>query len=104
MNGRRSLPTYFSHSYRPEDREINQFFLRKLSALGFALTVDPRSASTLTDTRPADNKSPIYVPNKYAGGYATPTPIATRPVPTTDRPIPDTPAAAQPAGRLTRGR
>jgi len=38
--------------------------------------VDPRSAATLTDTRPADNKSAIYVPNKYADGYATPTRIA----------------------------
>ena len=38
--------------------------------------VDPRSAVTLTDTRPADNKSPIYVPNKYADGYTTPTRIA----------------------------
>jgi formate dehydrogenase major subunit len=32
-----------------------------------------------------------------------PMPIATRPVPTTGVPIPDTPTAAQPAGRLTRG-
>jgi len=38
--------------------------------------VDPRSAATLTDTRPADNKSDIYVPNKYAAGYAAPTRIA----------------------------
>lgn len=38
--------------------------------------LDPRSASTLTDTRPADARSQIWVPNKYAGGYATPTRIA----------------------------
>jgi hypothetical protein len=39
--------------------------------------VDPRSASTETATRPADAKSTIFVPNEYAGGYDTPTPIAT---------------------------
>jgi hypothetical protein len=38
--------------------------------------IDPRSASTLTDTRPADAKSVIYVPNKYSGGDDAPTPIA----------------------------
>jgi hypothetical protein len=38
--------------------------------------VDPRSASTLTETRPADAKSAIYVPNKYAEGDAAPTRIA----------------------------
>jgi hypothetical protein len=38
---------------------------------------DPRSAVKLTATRPADAKSPIYVPNKYAGGDDVPTPIAT---------------------------
>jgi len=38
--------------------------------------VDPRSASTLTDTRPADATSPIYVPNKYAAGDAAPLRIA----------------------------
>ena len=38
--------------------------------------VDPRSASTLTETRPADSKSVIYVPNKYADGDAAPTRIA----------------------------
>ena len=37
--------------------------------------VDPRSASTLTNTRPADARSPIWVPNKYPG-RDTPTPIA----------------------------
>lgn len=39
--------------------------------------LDPRSASTATETRPADARSTIYVANKYAGGSATPTPIAT---------------------------
>jgi len=38
--------------------------------------VDPRSASTLTETRPADATSPIYVPNKYSTGDAAPTRIA----------------------------
>lgn len=39
--------------------------------------VDPRSATTLTGTRSADNnKTLIYVPNKYAGGDAVPMPIA----------------------------
>ena len=38
--------------------------------------VDPRSAATLTETRPADNKSDIYVPNKYASGDEAPTRIA----------------------------
>lgn len=38
--------------------------------------VDPRSASKATNTRPADARSEIWVPDKYAGGYATPTRIA----------------------------
>ncbi|HEX5072507.1 MAG TPA: RagB/SusD family nutrient uptake outer membrane protein [Gemmatimonadaceae bacterium] len=38
--------------------------------------VDPRSAATVTETRPADAKSVIYVPNKYADGDAAPTRIA----------------------------
>ena len=37
---------------------------------------DPRSASKLTATRPADARSPIYVPNKYSAGDAAPTRIA----------------------------
>ncbi|MBK6486094.1 MAG: RagB/SusD family nutrient uptake outer membrane protein [Gemmatimonadetes bacterium] len=37
--------------------------------------VDPRSASTATNTRPADARSTIWVPNKYASGYAAPTRI-----------------------------
>ena len=38
--------------------------------------VDPRSASTLTATRAADNRAAIWVPNKYAAGYAAPTRVA----------------------------
>lgn len=38
--------------------------------------LDPRSASTQTNTRPADARSVIYVPNKYASGYAAPTRVA----------------------------
>jgi hypothetical protein len=38
--------------------------------------VDPRSASTQTTTRPADNRSVIWVPNKYSAGYAAPTRVA----------------------------
>jgi hypothetical protein len=37
--------------------------------------LDPRSASKLTTTRPADARSPIYAPNKYSS-QATPTRIA----------------------------
>jgi hypothetical protein len=37
--------------------------------------VDPRSQSTLTTTRPADAKTPIYVPAKYAGGNTVPIPV-----------------------------
>src|SRR5215211_37617 len=38
--------------------------------------VDPRAASTLTTTRPADNRSVIWVPTKYAAGFAAPTRVA----------------------------
>ncbi len=38
--------------------------------------VDPRSASQLTATRPADSKTPIWVPTKYAAGDAAPIPMA----------------------------
>ncbi len=38
--------------------------------------LDPRSASKLTVTRPADARSPIYVPNKYSAGEAAPTRVA----------------------------
>ena len=38
--------------------------------------VDTRSQSNLTTTRPADAKTQIYVPAKYAGGGAVPIPMA----------------------------
>jgi hypothetical protein len=38
--------------------------------------LDPRAASVLTTTRPADAKTPIYVPVKYAGGAAVPIAMA----------------------------
>ena len=38
--------------------------------------VDPRSSSKQVTTRPADARSVIFVPNKYAAGQAAPTPIA----------------------------
>jgi starch-binding outer membrane protein, SusD/RagB family len=38
--------------------------------------VDPRSQSTFVTTRPADAKTPIYVPAKYAAGNAVPIPMA----------------------------
>lgn len=37
------ISAYFSHSYRHEDRDVNQFFWRLLWANGFTLTVDPES-------------------------------------------------------------
>jgi hypothetical protein len=37
---------------------------------------DPRAASKQVTTRPADNRSAIWVPTKYAGGDATPTRVA----------------------------
>jgi hypothetical protein len=38
--------------------------------------LDPRAASVLTTTRPADAKTPIYVPVKYSGGVAVPIAMA----------------------------
>lgn len=35
------IPTYYSHSYRPEDREINRLFMGYFWRRGFAFTVDP---------------------------------------------------------------
>ena len=37
---------------------------------------DPRAAAKQTATRPADSRSVIWVPNKYSGGFATPTRVA----------------------------
>jgi hypothetical protein len=36
------IPTYFSHSCRPEDRAINLHFWKLFWSAGFAFTVDPR--------------------------------------------------------------
>lgn len=37
------IPVYFSHSYRLEDRELNQFFWELFFQTGFHFTVDPKS-------------------------------------------------------------
>jgi nucleoside phosphorylase len=37
------IPTYYSHSYRPDDREVNVHFHRLFWERGFAFTVDPES-------------------------------------------------------------
>jgi hypothetical protein len=37
------IPTYFSHSYREEDRDLNIFFWELFHESGFAFTVDSRS-------------------------------------------------------------
>jgi hypothetical protein len=42
------IPTYLSHSYRPEDREINQHFWECFWEAGFAFTVDPKSPEHLS--------------------------------------------------------
>jgi hypothetical protein len=34
---------YFSHSYKPEDREVNSFFWELFSEAGYFFTVDPKS-------------------------------------------------------------
>jgi len=39
------IPVYFSHSYRPEDRDINDHFWKILHAAGFSITVDPGTTS-----------------------------------------------------------
>ncbi|MGH3812375.1 MAG: hypothetical protein ACRDUV_07955 [Pseudonocardiaceae bacterium] len=39
------ITAYFSHSYRHQDRKVNEFFWRLLWANGFTLTVDPQSES-----------------------------------------------------------
>lgn len=36
-------PTYFSHSYRPEDQRYNEFFWEKFAERGFYFSVDPPS-------------------------------------------------------------
>jgi len=42
------IPTYFSHSYREEDRDLNVFFWELFHNNGFAFTVDSRSRSIST--------------------------------------------------------
>ncbi len=42
------IPVYFSHSYRREDREVNDHFWRAFHDAGFSLTVDPASPSLYT--------------------------------------------------------
>ena len=37
------IPTYFSHSYRAEDRDVNLFFWQLFWDAGFLFTVDPKS-------------------------------------------------------------
>lgn len=42
------IPVYFSHSYRREDREVNDYFWRGFHDAGFSLTVDPVNPSLYT--------------------------------------------------------
>ena len=42
------IPTYLGHSYRPEDRELNQHFLDQFWEAGFAFTVDPKAGEHLS--------------------------------------------------------
>lgn len=42
------IPVYFSHSYRREDREVNDHFWRAFHDAGFSLTVDPVTPSLYT--------------------------------------------------------
>ena len=42
-----SIPTYFSHSYRVADQELNQIFWSYFSKAGFSFFVDPPSNSTI---------------------------------------------------------
>lgn len=42
------IPIYFSHSYRREDREVNDYFWRAFHDAGFSLTVDPANPSLYT--------------------------------------------------------
>jgi nucleoside phosphorylase len=45
MRAGQKIRTYYSHSYRPEDREINKHFWRLFWDAGFAFTVDPRTGT-----------------------------------------------------------
>ncbi|HTT54083.1 MAG TPA: TIR domain-containing protein [Streptosporangiaceae bacterium] len=44
------VPVYFSHSYRREDRDVNEFFWRAFYHAGFSFTVDPGSTALDTTT------------------------------------------------------
>lgn len=48
MTARRRIPTYFSHSYRAEERDASEFFWRKLERHGFGFTVDSQSGALST--------------------------------------------------------
>lgn len=48
MSTARRIPTYFSHSYRREDRDVNEFFWRSFDAHHFGFTVDPQSGPLST--------------------------------------------------------
>src|SRR5215471_5670468 len=42
------IPTYLGHSHRPEDRELNRYFLDYFWEAGFAFTVNPRTSGQLS--------------------------------------------------------
>jgi nucleoside phosphorylase len=44
------VPVYFSHSYRREDRDVNEYFWRAFRNADFSFTVDPRSTALDTTT------------------------------------------------------
>jgi nucleoside phosphorylase len=44
------VPVYFSHSYRRDDRDVNDHFWRAFYDAGFSFTVDPVSPSLYTTT------------------------------------------------------
>jgi hypothetical protein len=48
MTVARRIPTYFSHGYRREDRDVNEFFWRTFEAHRFGFTVDPQSGPLST--------------------------------------------------------
>ena len=57
-----SIPTYFSHSYRPEDRACNEFFWKEFAKRGFYFSVDPPSdVNTHTHLERMMNESSCYV-------------------------------------------
>jgi hypothetical protein len=42
-----TIPTYFSHSYRVADQEMNQTFWSEFSKSNFSFFVDPPSDATI---------------------------------------------------------